>query len=430
MASPQLSAHEQLMLELINRARLDPAAEAERYGISINAGLAPGTLSAAPRAPLAWDVSLARAAAGHSEWMLAADTFSHTGAGGSSITDRIVDGGYALSGSWSVGENIVWRGVVGGIDQTWAIFDHHEALFLSAGHRLNILGDFREVGIAQEMGRFSASGYSFDSSMTTTDFGKTGNQAILTGVAYWDTDGDRFYDVGSGRDDVRFDQIGDGRDGVRTGSAGGYGLAVPLGQAGWEDFAVRTPAGTMELSLRMTGGNAKLDLMGQVLAASVDMDLARGARDARLLGAGAIDLTGNQADNRLWGGSGSNVLRGQDGDDSLWGLDGHDRLEGGDGADYIVGGIGNDVLLGGSGADRFVFIDPPGARTGNDRINDIGAGDRIIVDLQGHLPIERVWEDNNIDRIHDGWRVTLPDGSTITVWDATLSEVENALRLV
>jgi len=35
-----VSAAEQYLLEMINRARLDPQAEAERYGLSLNAGLA------------------------------------------------------------------------------------------------------------------------------------------------------------------------------------------------------------------------------------------------------------------------------------------------------------------------------------------------------------------------------------------------------
>ena len=47
------SAQEQLMLELINRARMNPAAEAARQGIDLNQGLAPGTISAAPKQVLA-----------------------------------------------------------------------------------------------------------------------------------------------------------------------------------------------------------------------------------------------------------------------------------------------------------------------------------------------------------------------------------------
>jgi serralysin len=45
----QLNAYEQYMLELINRARLDPDAEAQRYGIGLNDGGA-GTVAAQAQA--------------------------------------------------------------------------------------------------------------------------------------------------------------------------------------------------------------------------------------------------------------------------------------------------------------------------------------------------------------------------------------------
>jgi hypothetical protein len=47
------SALEQYMVELINRARANPAAEAARYGIDLNEGLAAGTISAKAKQPLA-----------------------------------------------------------------------------------------------------------------------------------------------------------------------------------------------------------------------------------------------------------------------------------------------------------------------------------------------------------------------------------------
>lgn len=39
-----LNPYEQYLLELINRARADPGAEAARLGISLNQGLSPGTI--------------------------------------------------------------------------------------------------------------------------------------------------------------------------------------------------------------------------------------------------------------------------------------------------------------------------------------------------------------------------------------------------
>ena len=61
---------EQYLVELINRARSDPAAEAARYGIDLNEGLRPGTLSPAPRAPLPFNPMSLKAAAEHAEWLL------------------------------------------------------------------------------------------------------------------------------------------------------------------------------------------------------------------------------------------------------------------------------------------------------------------------------------------------------------------------
>jgi hypothetical protein len=52
-AAINLTPEEQLMLELINRARANPVAEASRDGIDLNEGLAPGTISAAAKQPLA-----------------------------------------------------------------------------------------------------------------------------------------------------------------------------------------------------------------------------------------------------------------------------------------------------------------------------------------------------------------------------------------
>ncbi|HEX6093736.1 MAG TPA: hypothetical protein VFZ07_10315, partial [Dongiaceae bacterium] len=61
----ELTAQEQYLLELINRARLDPAGEAARNGIGLNDGLASGTITADSKQPLASNGNLATAAQGH-----------------------------------------------------------------------------------------------------------------------------------------------------------------------------------------------------------------------------------------------------------------------------------------------------------------------------------------------------------------------------
>ena len=95
----------------------------------------------------------------HSAWMLATDTFSHTGAGGSSPGDRMAHAGYAFTGSWTWGENIAiqWGGGTG--ITAGQVQSFHDGLFRGAGHRQNILQDaFKEVGIGLATGRAVAGG--------------------------------------------------------------------------------------------------------------------------------------------------------------------------------------------------------------------------------------------------------------------------------
>src|SRR4051794_28856329 len=74
---------EQYDVELINRGRANPTAEASRYGVPLNEGLAAGTISTAAKQPLAINPYLDDSARRHSQWMIDADVFSHTGSGGS-----------------------------------------------------------------------------------------------------------------------------------------------------------------------------------------------------------------------------------------------------------------------------------------------------------------------------------------------------------
>ena len=81
----QATAYEQFMLELINAERAKVGAQ-----------------------PLAAQGDLNASAETHSKWMIAADVFSHTGAGGSTPTQRMTAAGYSFTGSSSSAENIAW----------------------------------------------------------------------------------------------------------------------------------------------------------------------------------------------------------------------------------------------------------------------------------------------------------------------------------
>lgn len=216
-----LSAAEQYLLELINRARLDPAGEAARMGIDLNKDLAPGTISTASKQVLAPNALLEAAAVKHSLWMLQTDIFSHTGAGGSQPQQRTLAEGY-MSGT--IGENIVYSGTTGSISVESAIDELNALLFGSAGHRVNVMnGAYREVGLGAEAGQFTTGGTTYNTAMLTEDFGVLGTAHFLTGVAYADADADGFYSMGEGRAGVIFRSPGQE---AATAAAGGYALAL------------------------------------------------------------------------------------------------------------------------------------------------------------------------------------------------------------
>jgi Ca2+-binding RTX toxin-like protein len=311
------TAREQLLVELINRARLDPLGEAERYGIDLNAGLAAGTISAAVKAPLAVNGYLIDATMAHSQWMINTDTFSHTGVGGTSPWDRMEAAGY--TGRSTAGENISWTGTTGGLDAIAAVYSQHRGLFLSSGHRTNILGeDFVEIGVGQILGVFTASGTNYNASMITENFGaRFAVPKTLTGVVYTDGDGDDFYSVGEGRGSVTV-AIGGGPSATTYG-VGGYAITNLAGVTG--NRTVTFSAGGLAASVTATiligGESVKLDLVdGSFLRSSADISLGAGAGGLQLLG-DAVSGTGNGGNNILVGNRFANTLTGNGGNDTF-----------------------------------------------------------------------------------------------------------------
>lgn len=355
MAQP--TAYEQYMMELVNRARANPAAEAARLGIDLNQGLAAGTIKATAKAPLAFNALLNDAADSHSDWVLATDTFSHTGAGGSSPGDRMKAAGYVFSGSWSWGENIAINyGTKTPITQ--ALVDQQASgLFKSAGHRTNILSEtFREAGIGIRSGEFKG----FEAVNATQAFAKSGGAVFLTGVAFADKDADAFYDVGEGLGGltVQARSTTGASYSISTWDAGGYQMALPAGT-----YTVTFSGGGLAAPVVKTAtvgtGNVKLDLNS-----AVD---------------GTAPPPVTVAGKTLYGSSSiADILVGGDGNDTLWGYGGNDQLRGGAGDDLLLGGNGSDTLTGGAGADRFTFR---AAWEGADRVVDfsLAQGDRIDV---------------------------------------------------
>ena len=152
---------EQFMLQLVNRARANPAGEAALFHIDLNEGLASGTISPTPKQPLCFNPKLLQSGRNHSQWMLANSDLTHIETNGVfngvDPGGRMQSAGYVFSGTWRWGENVAWRGSTGTPPPTGpTVASLHQDLFvdtyeLDRGHRLNILdARYREIGIGDE----------------------------------------------------------------------------------------------------------------------------------------------------------------------------------------------------------------------------------------------------------------------------------------
>lgn len=359
---------EQFLLELVNAERAKVGAQ-----------------------PLAFNANLLVSSENHSEWMISADAFSHTGSGGSDPTSRMEAAGYQFSGAWSSAENIAWastRAPAGLQDEVLLL---HTNLMNSPGHRVNILdGDFREIGIGFETGEYQG----WDAAFVTENFARSGSSAFLTGVAFDDKDGDKFYDPGEGLGSIKIQAVSSTGANYSTTAmeSGGYQLALPSGTYTVTFSGGGVAATTRQLVIGET--NVKIDLVDpaltgmsssavspNVISGTPSIDKLFGTANADIIsGLGGNDsLYGKGGTDRLEGGAGKDFLSGGAGIDKLFGQSGSDRLFGGPGADKLEGGLGADRLTGGSGADVFVFK----GRWGHDRVEDFQNG-RDKIDVRGN----------------------------------------------
>ena len=422
----QPSANEQYMLELINRARSNPNAEAANYGLTdLNQGLPSGTITSDPKQPLAFNLSLIDSARGHSQWISDNNTFSHTGEGGSDPGQRMTAAGYNFTGSWGWGENLAWQGTTGTPNVSQFIADEHQSLFLSNGHRKNILKDsFREIGIGVIEDTFN----NYNAVITTQNFAYSGSSVFLTGVAFNDlvTD-DNFYTIGEGIGNIEVKAIRQSDNQIfttHTMDAGGYQIALNAGTYDIEFLQNGAKIGSTH-TVTLNSQNVKLDLdtsnidVIDVLdvGPTAGSDLLNGtnaeyeqinglAGNDTLFGLGGADellggndndllnggegqdtLNGNLGDDKLNGGNHNDLLNGGEGQDTLNGNFGNDKLNGGNDNDLLNGGAGQDTLTGGTDMDLFV-IQPD---MGQDLIQDFEDGvDRIALSGNlsfGHLDI-------------------------------------------
>ncbi|MFD2055712.1 CAP domain-containing protein [Mesorhizobium calcicola] len=333
------SAVEQAILELVNRARLDPAAEAARYGIALNEGVpSEDTISPAMKQPLAMNDLLLSAARGHSQDMIDRDYFAHDepGAGGRDPFERMTAAGY--NWDWA-GENIAYQSTHGTLTPEMTL-QLHQLLFVDPnypgrGHRVNLMNpDFQEVGVGQAQGAYKTEG---EATMLTEDFGRAGpNHQFLTGVAFNDTvTADQFYSIGEGRGGITVSVSGG--PSTASGSAGGYSEEVAAGLK-TITFASGDQVTPVVLTATIAAGfNAKIDLMGQsTIRTSVSVTAVNGISTIVGLGTNALALIGTDGTQTIHGSSGSDLLDGKAGADTMQGGLGNDT--------YYVDNVGDHVI--------------------------------------------------------------------------------------
>ncbi len=259
-------------LELINRARANPAAEGERLQtttdadvlaavefFNTNLSLMAGEMAAlAATPPLAFNAQLLNAARGHSLDQFNNQFQGHVGSNGSSAGDRATAAGYSYS---TLAENVfstaesVFHGHAG-FEIDWG--NGFGGMQTGRGHRQAIHNaTLREIGVGVVLGTNGTVG----PQVVTQNFGTRQNAApLLTGVAYYDLSGDSFYSPGEGLGGVA----------VTVSNAAFSATTTPSGA-----FTIPLP-GNGTYSVRFSGlGFDHADTVTVANAQNVKLDLAR-----------------------------------------------------------------------------------------------------------------------------------------------------------
>lgn len=292
-SSGDVTDQEQYYLELINRARANPAAEGARFAaatdpdvlsayafFNVNLSLMQSEFNALPiRPPLAMNAKLLQAARAHSQDMFTNAFQGHTSTNGDTLGDRANDAGYAFT---ALGENVfsfsksVFQGHVG-FEVDWGNDNppDNDGMQAGRGHRVNIHADFREVGIGMVLGTNSKTINNVTTTvgpqLVTQDFG-TGNpnsSAFVLGVAYYDLNGNSFYDPGEGIGGVTVTVDGSNFHAVTT-NAGGYAIPVPTTAANRSmTFTGLGFNGADTAVIAASGNNVKVDFAPAYVPPSV-----------------------------------------------------------------------------------------------------------------------------------------------------------------
>ena len=402
--------------------------------------------------PVKLELNLNQSAQNHSKWMLATDTFSHTGVRGTSAHERMVDADFDFSGGAGSAENLAIQTLRGAPGIKDDVYDLHVSLMNSPGHRANILNPkYDYVGISIEVGDFNYGNQVAASAIVTQNFAYTGGTVDLDNVGTTsssssDSPPEEKIAVptngadtlkGSGVVDVINGKRGDDKiygDGNNDKLSGGSGHDLLSGGSGQDILSGNYGNDVIsggDGSDTAYGGSGKDRIKGEkhndLIKGGWGDDVLDGGAHHDIIfgGTGSDKVFGGDGDDRLFGGSGRDIVTGGSGEDRLSGGGGHDRLSGGSwsdvlhgnrGDDTLNGGSGNDKLFGGIGADTFVFGKGNGVDIVKDFKNNID-----VIDLR-NMGLETVREALDSAYEKDGNAVfNFGDGDRLIVEDRSLN---------
>ncbi|KUJ78239.1 CAP domain-containing protein [Ruegeria profundi] len=368
---------------------MSTASELERQMLAlINAERAQAGLP-----PVRLELNLNEAAEDHSQWMLNTDTFSHTGQGGSSPSQRMDAAGFDFAGSWRATENIAWQSIRGAPGLSDDVENLHNSLMNSPGHRANILDpNVTVVGIGIEVGKFEG----WDAIIVTQNFARTSGQLDL------DTGG-------SGGSTPAPTPTEPGQEAVDAGTIGDASddwFILKSGQAGTLDGRDGDDI--------LGGGNGRDTLIGGL---GDDTLSGYGGNDTLLGGQGVDLLKGATGNDWLQSGMGADRLQGGAGDDVLRGGRGRDTLIGGDDDDTLIGARGIDTMTGGSGSDTFVFT------IGPDTVTDFTDEDYIDLSLNTAITGYSDLMNNHISESRGDVIIDDGAGNSLTLEDTRVADL-------
>jgi Ca2+-binding RTX toxin-like protein len=204
---------------------------------------------------------------------------------------------------------------------------------------------------------FEAVGEGIDTVLSSVTFklGSNVENLTLTGVAAVNGNGNVLDNVIIGNDAANTLYGSAGSD-TLTGAGGndilngGTGADAMAGGTGNDTYIVDNAGDSI-----VENAGEGTDLVKSTVSWTLGADI----ENLTLLGALAINGTGNALDNVISGNNGINVLDGGDGNDTLWGYGGNDTLIGGAGNDVLNGGTGADTMSGGIGNDSY-YVDNVG----------------------------------------------------------------------